>query len=180
MDKGAHHIIPTLVQEIGLGHVSYDPMQWPHALHLEFGGTSDVNGLVAQARRSIREQLPTGKTPVMGIYAIYDAQGLCIYIGKSKNFDSRFMLHYRATIGLEKFEKYRNFFGHLTGPMTFRWIQVQYPLEHSKDKQDSTVRLHYYKGETLRIALERLISCHMLANSHPPQPVFEHLHASIK
>lgn len=180
--RTAQHIIPHLLHEGNMADVPTDPMQWPNTLLVQFGGSIEVKTLLKNARVSIRQQLAShGIGPIMGLYAMYDAQGKCLYVGKSTNFYSRFYIHYKASIGLEKVEKYREFFGQRTETIAFRWIQVQFPEEHRSNATDPEVKMLNYKGETLRIALERLITCHMLATTTDPvQPIFEHLYYSKK
>lgn len=179
---GIEGIVPSLLSELGIPSFSPDPMEWEHSLYMEFGDKGDIKTLLTKARENIFGQLPGDKKRdlTMGLYAIYTQSGECLYIGKSKNLYSRFYIHYQTSIGKEKVVKYREFFTKRPGPMTFKWIQIQFPLESSPDKENEAVKMDCYKGETLRIALERLITCHMLANSSRKRPTFEHEHPSIK
>lgn len=187
------NIVAKLLREIGVEKFKIDPKDWEHSLSLNFGSKEDSadvrNDIFAQMQEALNTQdvvLKRKGQQVMGLYAIYD-KGICLYVGKGKHLYSRFYTHYLTSIGKEKVEKYREFFTKRPGEKTIYWTHIQFKMEHiSVDEkkakpEDVGIKLQKYKGETLRIVLERLVSCHMLTlDESPKQPVFEDEHASIK
>lgn len=183
-------IVTELLAGAGIDQFSTDPTRWGEPIELQFGnrnGREDISDLYHEVRDILFERLNMTRRSqaIMGLYAIYNTRGNCLYLGKSKDLYKRIYRHYQTSVqtvspNRDSYNRYIQFFrDEHAGTVRVYWLQVQFENEDSNENNNA-VKLNRYKGETLRIILERTTSCNMLADSDWNYPIFERNYPSQK
>lgn len=109
------------------------------------------------------------KNKKSGIYQIINNENKTLYIGKGVNIADRILSHYKSYLKIGRLDKGKDwieFFSKINDNVIIKWIEID---DDNK-----------YRGETLRIIFERLLTDKIMSETNNEQPLFEVNHRSIK
>ncbi len=140
---------------------SIDGLKNWNSFQFDFGGTRTSNEDVKSVKDEIKSKMKISseKKTISGLYWILNEADETLYIGKGVDVADRLFSHYKASIKMDKAKKWVEFFSSITEPVWIRWLELE---DENK-----------YRGETLRIIFERLLTDYMMDATHYEQPFFE-------
>lgn len=140
---------------------SLDGLKNWNSFPFDFGGTRTSNEDVKSVKDEIKSKMKISseRKTISGLYWILNEADETLYIGKGVNVADRLFSHYKASIGMDKAKKWVKFFSSISESVRIRWLEL--------DDENK------YRGETLRIIFERLLTDYMMTATDYKQPFFE-------